>query len=346
MKRYIFILVLLQCLSLFNLNKVVAQDVHLSQFYASPLSLNPAYTGDYKGDWRLMNSYRNQWLTSFHAPYTTNAFAYDRQFYLFNENISGGIIWVQDKSGDAMLKVTKIALSLAYHKTIQANTFHIGYQAGFVQKGFSADKLSYPNQYNGDPDKISQGLFDVSMPNNENFAGEQLSYFDMNLGFSYSRKFNLVEPKIGFSLFHLNRPKESFFDKDPKLPMRSVLDLSAKVDLSAKFFLMPKVLYMYHASANEMVFGSNLGYKLRENKITAKSVFGGILLRSGAARNTDAFVCIAGVNFKNLDLGISYDNTISDLQLANNHIGGFELSIIYTGMSTLLEKKAIPCDRY
>src|SRR5687767_12885245 len=86
----------------------LAQDIHFSQYYASPLSLNPAYTGDYKGDWRLMNSYRHQWRSTFNTPYTTNAFGYDRQFYLFNENLSGGLIWVQDKSGDAMLKVTKI----------------------------------------------------------------------------------------------------------------------------------------------------------------------------------------------------------------------------------------------
>jgi hypothetical protein len=37
------------------------QDIHFSQYYASPLSLNPANTGNYDGDWRLMNSYRQQW---------------------------------------------------------------------------------------------------------------------------------------------------------------------------------------------------------------------------------------------------------------------------------------------
>lgn len=327
-------------------NQGFAQDVHLSQYYASPLSLNPAYTGDYKGDWRLMNSYRNQWLSSFHTPFTTNAFAYDRQFYVFNENISAGLIWVQDKSGDASLKVTKVALSAAYHKNIQGNKLHIGYQVGFVQKSFSTDNLSFPNQYSGDPDRISKGLYDTGIPNKESFGGDQLSYVDMNLGISYSRKFNKIEPKIGFAIFHINRPKESFFDGDPKLPMRSVIDLSAQIDLNTKFFLMPKVLYMYHASANEMLMGSNLGYRLRENKLTAKSVFGGMLLRSGISRNSDALIFIAGVNFKNFDVGFSFDDTISDLKVADKHIGAFEISIIYTGMSTLLEKIAIPCDRY
>ena len=38
-----------------------AQDIHFSQFYASPLTLNPAMTGFVNGDCRAGVIYRNQW---------------------------------------------------------------------------------------------------------------------------------------------------------------------------------------------------------------------------------------------------------------------------------------------
>ena len=31
-----------------------AQDPHFSQFFASPLTLNPAFTGKFDGEWRLV----------------------------------------------------------------------------------------------------------------------------------------------------------------------------------------------------------------------------------------------------------------------------------------------------
>ena len=44
------ILLILFCTSL------AAQDNHFSQYYASPLSLNPATTGHFEGDWRAIQS--------------------------------------------------------------------------------------------------------------------------------------------------------------------------------------------------------------------------------------------------------------------------------------------------
>ena len=46
------------------------QDIHFSQFYSSPLTLNPAYTGNYEGNWRVMSNYRTQW-SAIAEPYKT-----------------------------------------------------------------------------------------------------------------------------------------------------------------------------------------------------------------------------------------------------------------------------------
>ena len=42
---------------------VQAQDIHFSQFYQSPLNLNPALTGVMNCNHRIVANYRNQWAS-------------------------------------------------------------------------------------------------------------------------------------------------------------------------------------------------------------------------------------------------------------------------------------------
>ena len=50
-----------------------AQDPHFSQFFASPLTLNPAFTGKFDGVWRLAANHRDQWPSIPKAYVTTSA---------------------------------------------------------------------------------------------------------------------------------------------------------------------------------------------------------------------------------------------------------------------------------
>src|SRR5204863_3995983 len=52
---------------------VKAQDPHFSQFFASPLTLNPAFTGKFSGSWRLAANHRDQWASIPKAYVTTSA---------------------------------------------------------------------------------------------------------------------------------------------------------------------------------------------------------------------------------------------------------------------------------
>lgn len=318
-----------------------AQDVHFSQFYASPLSLNPASTGDYNGDWRIMNSFRNQWSSVTNKPYNTNALGYDRQFYLNSEKFSMGFLFISDKSGPAGLSATKLMLSAAYHKNIRFNSLHLGVQFAYVSKLISYNGITFPNQFN-----METGGFDAKLPSGESGLSEQISYPDVNIGFAWNRKFRKFHPFLGFSFFHLNRPKESFFDDKDVLPIRYSIHTGAKVPLNKKWTALPSVLLTRHTKASEFLLGSNLAYALQANFMKAKAVFAGIFTRYGFQDKPDAGIVIAGMNFKNLDVGISYDVNISALHLASNYKGAFEISVIYTGMNSRLEKIKIPCDRY
>ncbi len=335
MKRFLLLIVFF-----ISVSNAIGQDIHFSQFYAAPLTLNPANTGNYTGDWRIMNSYRQQWK-SIGTPFLTNAIAYDRQFYIYNENISGGIIFVSDKSGDAQLKVNKIFLSGAYHKALKGHVLHAGYQLGFVQKSFNTDALTFPDQYDNEI-----GKYNSQMPTTEVLKSEQLTYLDMNAGLAWGKQFRGFSLEAGLALFHFNRPKESFFSNENNLVTRKILTAGGSVDITKRIFINPNLLLMGTTGATDYVVGANVGYRLLANKMKIKSVFAGILTRDGIDRNKDALAAVAGVNFKGLDIGVSYDYNISDLYVASGYLGGLEISIIYTSLSTVLQKVAIPCDRY
>ena len=65
MRRIFYVLL---CVSWFSPGISRAQDPAFSQFFASPLTLNPALTGKFNGTLRVAGNYRNQW------PQINNAF--------------------------------------------------------------------------------------------------------------------------------------------------------------------------------------------------------------------------------------------------------------------------------
>ena len=66
------------------------QDPHFSQFFVSPLTLNPAYTGKFDGEYRFSGNYKKQWPTINNA-FTTSTAAID--FNILKNNIPEHDTW-------------------------------------------------------------------------------------------------------------------------------------------------------------------------------------------------------------------------------------------------------------
>ena len=99
-------------------NQISAQDIHFSQFYESPLLLNPAAAGSSPTDFRFVLNYKNQWK-SIGTPYKTIALSYDQRFYL-NKKKKGnhlgiGVNLFNDKVGLSTLTTNQMNLNVAYH---------------------------------------------------------------------------------------------------------------------------------------------------------------------------------------------------------------------------------------
>lgn len=331
--RYIF-----GCLFLLVI-RGYAQDVHFSQYYLSPLTLNPANTGNFKGDYRFFGNYRSQWRDISKA-YNTFSAGGDMNFYPKNVNLSAGLVFLNDKSG-GNLSVTKIMPSVAIHKKIAGYNLHAGIQPGIVINAIDFYANSFPNQLNW-----NKGKFDNTLPNYEANVVQRNTYFDLNFGFDVSRRFGKFEPEFGFAMFHVTKPKDSFLDDNSRLPVRQAYNFGLNYYLDKTVVLRGYSLIGYTTKASDWVTGVNIEYILSQGVFFTNSVFAGFMWRDGFKRNTDAGIVTAGLNYSHYTIGFSYDITFSQLKTSTGGKGAFEIAFIYRAKNTRLIKKIIPCERY
>src|SRR5215203_638319 len=133
-----------------------AQDPNFSQFFASPLTLNPAFTGKFDGDFRVAGNYRNQWPTINNAFTTYTASA---DFSILKSRISEvdqfglGIMGFSDQSGNGVIKYNYVAFSTAYHKGLDENGFNqigAGFQATYATKRLDVSSLKFEDMLRSD----------------------------------------------------------------------------------------------------------------------------------------------------------------------------------------------------
>ncbi len=356
-KQYLVLAVLV--LTTFTLR---AQDIHFSQFYASPLNLNPAFTGLINNCYRATAIYRNQW-NSWLKPdglgYHTISASIDAPFLrnrLGNDFIGGGLVLVGDQAGDAGLQEIGVLLSGAYHKALGGLGKHrlsAGFQFGYVQKRLDLTKLIFPLQWNGQ-------IHDPGKDNGEGSTGLQnsTSYFDLRMGLLW---FGPIKSNIsaygGISLFHLTKPKESFFSNvdSNRLPSRFVMHGGARIKTGQKISILPNFIAMRQSKITEVNIGTSVEYDIPDNNATEMGFSLGAWIRlTGKEPNfngkiSESAVISAGFVYHNWSLGISYDVNISDLQVVSNNAGGFEISLIYMGscrLGTTVKRIQVPCQRF
>jgi type IX secretion system PorP/SprF family membrane protein len=314
------------------------QDVHFSQYYFSPLSLNPAFTGHFKGDFRLFGNHRSQWK-EINSAYSTFSAGGDMNFYPQNVNCSAGLLFLTDRSAK-YLSVNKIIPSIATHIKIDRWKFHVGIQPSIVIKSIDLNSFSFPNQLNWD-----KGGFDKALPNNET-GSQRIAFFDLNAGVGATRRFGKLEAEASYAWFHLNSPSESFFDQNNSLALRQAFTLMGAYPVARRFLLRAHTLYGFTTRVGDWISGVNAEYILSEDPFFTNAIFAGFMWRDGFNRNADAGIFTVGMHYSHYTIGLSYDVTMSKLRTAVDSKGGYEIAVIYRGRNTRLTKKIIPCDRY
>ena len=315
-----------------------AQDPHFSQFFASPLTLNPAFTGKFDGQLRLAANHRDQWPSIPKAYVTTSASV---DFGILKNRIPEGDVFgigfsgLSDQSADAALKLNYGSVSLSYHKALDENgynTIGAGFQATYSSAILDFTKLTFEDQ-------LTQNGFTGTTQENLNNGSTQ-NYVDVNAGLLYSGSSNGTNNYyIGASVYHINRPNLSFIDKVWNLSPRVTIHAGGSFPLSDLLSINTSAIHQIQNKANESLIGAALSANINGDNDNPSSVYVGSWIRLN-----DAIIPYVGIEIGGLRIGASYDINTSSLKAATLSRGGSEFSIIYIKKAT--QEKGIPCPKF
>lgn len=296
------------------------QDIHFSQYFASPTTLNPAMTGGFNGDFRVGANYRKQWFVT--SAYST--FSAFGDMPLMKKKLNGdqmgvGIYFYNDNAGQGTVTTNNVMASYAYHKVLDRFDKHrlsLGVAVGFLQKRIDINKLTFESQFNGDDG------FNTDISSGEAFDNTSVFNADINAGIVWNSRFSdHVNAYLGFTFSHISRPKENFLaGSDNRLSRKYTLHGSIDFTLGEYLHFIPGFMYLSQNTAQETMAGAAFGYDISENQ----SFYLG-----GWYRIQDAFVAYLGYEVYNLRFGFSYDATTSSWKEANNGNGAVEVSLVY-----------------
>ena len=325
------------------------QDLHNSQFYATPLTLNPALTGAINSQCRATGIVRDQWRSNDVNPITTYNASYEYKFSKPGDYFGLGGVLIQDQwnPGTNTLAVdnfnakaynSRVYLSGAYHKLLGEHQLSFGVQPGILYRYYSNDEAAYPEQY----DRFL-GDFDPNSAGGENvlFSSPQMIRFDLNAGLEWMADFYFFQAHAGIASFHLLKPNQAIFsDYKHRLNRLWIMTAGTKHAIGESWSIFPNIIYMRQGKSEKFHFGGGIEKTLGEGNWKHINL-------SGYARTSGALIGILGMGYKNFDFGFSYDAGLN-LDLGPFAIDkAFEFSVVYKcNFDPELPSFYIPCNRY
>lgn len=304
--------------NLFLSFRLFSQDPQFTQFYATPLFLNPAFTG-LTYEHRFSANYRNQWSGVKHA-YSTYMAAYDYNVSNLNSGIGGYIL--QDRAGTSNLVTLQIGLNLAYRiKVGKYSEARAGMQLTMVQKKLDNTKLLFNDQ-----------LVTGSAVSQDALSIDKINYLDVGVG----ALFNSSNYWLGFAAKHINQPNASMVGDIQPLPVfvsvhggyRYIITARGAGKTKLEEFVSASVHYRHEQKYDQFDIG---GYYFKQ-LINVGIWYRGLPFKKykPGYPNRESISLLIGLEIpdKNFRIGYSYDLTLSTLRI-NNTQGAHEVSIVY-----------------
>lgn len=296
------------------------QDHMYSQFFNSPVYLNPALNGQFKGDLRMNLIYRNQY-TSVPGGLSYLSASIDYNVPEFGGGL--GLLFTRSNEGYAYLNKNNIAGIYSYSVGSEDYVLSFGLQAGITNRSVDFSKLVFGDQIDPRLGYIPGSVTGADKPDFNNRF-----YFDSGVGINLTLKnFN-----IGGAAQHINKPNESFTGTPSTLPMRGTVHASFRYNLTKddnlddddKSYIIPSVVFYKQAQAQSLSAG--MQYKRR-------SINAGIWYRSGGQGSAIVFSLIFDLFInkeggEKLRFGVSHDVPAGGLNYSNTS-GTTEGSIGY-----------------
>lgn len=302
-----------------NLPVARAQDPVLTQFYAAPMLLNPAFAGMTRAPSITINHRSQNLGFAGGIPYQTSAVSYGQFVERFNSGFGASL--KADDAGEGIVRTVAATAYYAYQVAInEENVLRLGLSAGVQQRRLDWDRLIYFDQLDPNTGSVNAGG-DLN-PTQENRPDDTNILFpDFGAGVLYAGKLAYG----GLTVDHLTTPDDRIASTGPGgfykgYPLRVSLHGGAQIPLDGaaanpKRFVTPNVLYTHQGAADQLNLGAYVGFS---------QVFGGAWFRHSFG-NGDALIGTVGVEWGMYQFGYSYDATVSGL--GQSSAGSHEVSL-------------------
>ncbi|MDF1698927.1 MAG: PorP/SprF family type IX secretion system membrane protein [Saprospiraceae bacterium] len=331
MKKYFLIIFLAAII----LTPTKGQDFHYTQYFMSPLGVNPALAGAYNGSYRINGIYRDQYRGAAINPFSGFSLNVDAPIIrgLRKQDWVGVGLRMESSSAGALgQKINIYGLGVAYHLGLnKAQTSNLSIGAQYGTGGYTYNQL-----VNGDTGgSIIGGSLteqDITFNTSQGSGGgtgeptvSGGSLNDLTVGFLYNKK----NPKTGSDLkvgiaaegiLNPNRARRGTDRKGIGLHGFSTYDMV----MSKRASLTSGAYYYSNKEASAIIVNSIYNYKLKpEDQFM---LHGGL-----GVRNVRAALIYLGATIKGIRIGVAYDVDIGASTPATNNHKSIELGVTYIG---------------
>jgi type IX secretion system PorP/SprF family membrane protein len=292
------------------------QDAILSQFFAAPVYLNPAFAGAHKG-FNTVLHFRSHPLTD-----ATNISAFNGTVDTYIPGLNGalGLVATTNYHGN-MVWTNNLSAVYAYHLQISSDWhMNLGAQAGYFRRDFRWANLDFADPGQTPPDQLWR--------HSPDFATGMVVYSKRIYG--------------GVALHHLTQPKEGLFG-DSKLSMKHTVHLGAFIEpsprrrtntLSFNYFVSPNVIYQGQGPYQRINYGMYFG---------VERIMAGMWYRQDL-NQSNTLIFLMGLNYNQLRIGYSYDHSLSGF--TNTFHGIHEISLSWYIQSPGKDHHPIRCPSF
>ena len=311
------------------------QDIHFSQFYMSPLTLNPALTGVMNCNTRIVGNYRNQWASVLGKnAYNTYSVSYDQKMPVGRYDYFGfgGNVW-SDVAGSLDFQTLTLKVAGSYSRRVGGDRRKSHYLVIGAEGGVSQRSIDYTNaQW---PSQVEDGEFCPTCQSGETDLPDNFLFGDIGLGVLW---FSVLDKNtnyyFGAAIDHLNGANLSFYrpDQVEKYYNKMTLHAGGEFPMSRDVSLVPGAVFFSQGPSMEINAGNSFRFNMDSG--SDQSFQFGAWVR--LARHfedpilMDALILSTRFDYGNWGIGFSYDINVSSLSQESRGNGGFEFSMIYT----------------
>lgn len=316
--------------------RLLAQDPVFSQFYSSPLSVNPALAGNGNANWRVVANRRSQWVGEGIDPLTTTSLSFDGK--LFRQSgkeanyIGGGLLFLQDRGLNGAYTSNSFHLITSSHVSlddIDAHGLSVGLGGSYSNTMIDFSQLSFSQQ-------LSSSGFNRTLPTSEPYLTNIKPYFSMFAGITYTYMGDNDNFGIGVSGYRFVKTSRSALnDKDQVDPPRYNFHADYQTFLNNRTVFNTSAIYVLESNINSYTFGVNFGRILDETD-QPSILNAGLWYRGG-----EALIPYLGLAYQNLQFGFTYDINVSSSSGNSAGLKTYELSLVFR--SPQKRQNLIPC---